>query len=113
MKDIPQVIGGMRLDIDLFDSFVQRLAKHDWFYDYSDDINAYRRGKANETQLKQVASSHPLLKRAFDAYQANMEQQDGPALLTNILALRFEVEELVRQREAKVLHYVGMAPVTA
>jgi hypothetical protein len=110
MKDIPQVINGMRLDIDLFDAYIQRLAKHDWHFEDADDMKAYRSGKANETQLKQVANSHPLLQRAFDAYSDYVTKNNGPDMLLKILGLRYEVEDLVRQREAKVLFYVGMAP---
>lgn len=57
------------LDLTIFNAFVQRLAAHDWHYDYSDDGNVWRRGKANQAQLVEVANSHPLLKQAFDAHQ--------------------------------------------
>jgi hypothetical protein len=38
--------------VDLFEAELER---HDWFYDYSDDNNTYRAGKAAEKRLLQTA----------------------------------------------------------
>jgi hypothetical protein len=37
------------------DEFEAELERHDWFYDYSDDNNTYRAGKAAEKRLLQIA----------------------------------------------------------
>ena len=37
------------------DFFKEKLEKHDWYYDFSDDIAVYRRGKAAEKKKKKEA----------------------------------------------------------
>lgn len=37
------------------DHFKEKLDKHDWYYEFSDDITVYRAGKANEAALEKEA----------------------------------------------------------
>jgi hypothetical protein len=35
-------------------SFIDKLKTHDWYYQYSDDGNMYRRGKAEDDEIKSI-----------------------------------------------------------
>lgn len=95
----PQVQTNIRIDLEIFDAFVKRLSTHDWHYEYSDDINAYRRGKANTTQLHQVSNSHPLLQDAYDIFaMAAFSAPDRATRDERIAVLR---EGLRKRLEAK------------
>lgn len=37
------------------DFFNEKLEKHDWYYEFSDDITVYRRGKKAEAELEEAA----------------------------------------------------------
>lgn len=57
------------MDIKEFDQLLER---HDWHYTSSDDISVFRRGKAAEEKLDQLAQTspqHDLLYRAYKTYQ--------------------------------------------
>lgn len=58
----------IHVDLKVFDAFLERLDRHDWQFEYSDDGSVWRRGHTNHTQLIEVSNGHPILKRAFDAY---------------------------------------------
>ncbi len=50
------------------DLFKEKLDKHDWYYEFSDDITVYRSGKANEAALmKEAAEAGPEFQAAFSA----------------------------------------------
>lgn len=50
------------------DVFKEKLDKHDWYYDFSDDISVFRAGKANEASLmKEAAEGGPEFQAAFTA----------------------------------------------
>lgn len=46
----------------------KRLERHDWYYNQSDDIRMYRRGKAQMEELEKAAKTSPKHKKLFDAY---------------------------------------------
>lgn len=54
--------------IDEFNSYVQRLANHDWTYDYSDDHSVWRRGQQVRDGLIADARKHPEFQQAFNAW---------------------------------------------
>ena len=43
---------------DLLDSYEAMLRKHDWYYDYSDDHRAYRKG---DDEYQQIRATHAKL----------------------------------------------------
>jgi hypothetical protein len=62
------------------DFFMEKLEAHDWYYEFSDDIKVYRRGKASEEELKKEAQENgPEFKAAwqtaFDRVVANINKK--------------------------------------
>jgi hypothetical protein len=51
-----------------FDKFNQDLNNHDWFYDYSDDGNVWRRGSEVREHLMRTAESDPVLQSLYDLH---------------------------------------------
>lgn len=56
------------LTIQQFDDYVKALSFHDWTYDYSDDGNVWRAGRAAATRLLEQAKDEPKLKAAYAAW---------------------------------------------
>lgn len=54
--------------LEQFNAYVQELARHDWYYDYSDDHSVWRRGENNYQALRKQASSDPLYQQAFNIW---------------------------------------------
>ena len=54
--------------LEEFDAYLKRLEHHDWYYDYSDDMRAYRAGKAVRDSLVWSSKNQPLMREAFKAY---------------------------------------------
>lgn len=53
------------------EAFFARLARHDWFYSYSDDGGAYHLGSDEQAQLERIARQspeHEKLFRDFESY---------------------------------------------
>lgn len=50
------------------EEFRKLLDAHDWYYDFSDDGNVMRRGRAAEDRLKAIAASSPELQEYYTAY---------------------------------------------
>lgn len=60
--------------------FYDLLAKHDWYFDYSDDFRVWQRGQAERQRIRTIAKEsveHNDLFRAFYAHYFN-----GPAWST-------------------------------
>lgn len=53
-------------------SFEDMLKKHDWFYNYSDDHNAWRAGKDNLASLRKKAEEHQIYRNAFNIWETYM-----------------------------------------
>jgi hypothetical protein len=51
-------------------SYIEQLERHDWHYDYSDDLKVYISGAASFHHLKQEKNSSELHKRAFEIWHA-------------------------------------------
>ena len=52
------------------DFFKEKLEKHDWYYQYSDDINVYRAGKTKEEEInKAMEQGGEEFRRAFNEYR--------------------------------------------
>lgn len=60
--------------------FYDMLAKHDWYYPFSDDITAYIKGFNRERALSDIASTSPELKNLYVAFEDHYFS--GPAFST-------------------------------
>lgn len=73
--------------VEEFDKYVQALAGHDWYYDYSDDARVHRAGLANSQKLQSQMQANPNWTQAYWAYvnyyfsegeaKDNKETRDG------------------------------------
>lgn len=50
---------------ELLKQYRELLAKHDWFYSYSDDYSVYRRGEDNMAQIRRL---QPQVDQDFSVY---------------------------------------------
>ncbi len=57
--------------------YYDALRAHDWFYAYSDDGRAYRRGRAEATHLAQVAKQSPAHTQMYGEF-STWRQDNGP-----------------------------------
>jgi hypothetical protein len=48
------------------EKYREMLLKHDWYYDFSDDIRVWRAGKKHEELLKHIAKQSPEHKKLWD-----------------------------------------------
>lgn len=86
------------LTVEQFDNYLNKLALHDWFYDFSDDNRVWRSGKDARQSLMEEASKHTILAQAFTAWGNFIftKEERSKALLTkeNVLSqLRREITE--------------------
>lgn len=88
------------ITLAIFEAFVARLAGFDWWYDYSDDGNVWRRGQAQKQQIIEITKTHPILKRAYDAYAAYNYTREG-TYETRRPALEAELNRLREQLQAQ------------
>lgn len=51
--------------------YYDQLARHDWYYMYTDDIRIYRNGSDEETRLRVLAKTAPEYQRLFDDFSAH------------------------------------------
>ena len=58
-------------------------ARHDWFYDYSDDHSVYCRGRDSESNLVGLASNDPELQDIYNAWCKYMSNQSIKPKLEN------------------------------
>lgn len=49
------------------DAFIQRLERHDWFYEMADDSRTFKAGQAEHQKLEAEARADPLLLVLFNA----------------------------------------------
>lgn len=49
--------------------FFKELAKHDWYYAFSDDRLIYRRGEENQRRLSVLAQQSEMHQKIFDAFK--------------------------------------------
>ena len=49
--------------------FFDKLRFHDWYYEYSDDHDAWRKGRANLGVLLQIAKESPEHTKLFSEYE--------------------------------------------
>lgn len=52
-------------------AFYDRLERHDWYYDWSDDNSVWRRGRAEATALKAISQQSPEHMALFTAYSVH------------------------------------------
>ena len=53
-----------------FQEYINKLNRHDWFYDYSDDHSVWRSGLASAKEIMNQSKEHPIYDKAYKAYQA-------------------------------------------
>jgi hypothetical protein len=54
--------------------FYQRLERHDWYSDFSDDWRLRQRVAARMEELRQIAADNPVLQNLLDDYQRHKFQ---------------------------------------
>ena len=52
------------------EEFLKVLARHDWFYQYSDDYSVWRRGQEASDRIQGLIQQHPELKEVYTTYVA-------------------------------------------
>lgn len=57
--------------------YFRELEKHDWYYSFSDDNGAYRRGHENEMRLKAIAAESEKHQRLYDGFMAHFSSGDA------------------------------------
>ena len=61
--------------------FFSLLEKHDWFYQYSDDHRAWKKGSTESKRLQAIIQEDPLFTRMYLAYSDYMfkplEEREG------------------------------------
>ena len=57
------------LTVEQFDAYIVKLQKHNWYYDFSDDNNVWKRGKEVRKELLDDAAQHKILQQAFIAWE--------------------------------------------
>ena len=60
--------------------YYDMLARHDWFYEYSDDNAVWRRGVASETAIREATTQSPAHAELYQAYHDHISS--GPAFKT-------------------------------
>ena len=58
----------MTTSIKEFNEFVNTLANHDWYYEFSDDHRVYTRGRDQRKTLENQSKDNPLLQEAYNLY---------------------------------------------
>lgn len=79
--------------IEEFDAYVQQLAAHDWYYDFSDDSRVYRAGRIAKERLSAQAQRHEFYQKAFKAWcDYEFNRIDDTARDKAIAALRQAIQ---------------------
>lgn len=89
------------LTLEEFVKYINKLALHDWFFDYSDDPSVWKRGNASHRQLVEEAAKHPVLAQALEAWEEYVlsDGRSPSGLLAKeniILMLRNQISEPLR-----------------
>lgn len=61
----------------------EMLCQFDWFYDFSDDLNTWERGKRDHEKIEAIANQSPEHKKLFEDFKKHMSS--GPAYGTERL----------------------------
>ena len=64
--------------------FFDLLKKHDFWYTYSDDHQAFKKGSAQRIVIGKWLKDHPSLKWVWDSFCRAMEAQKNPMSLEEI-----------------------------
>lgn len=56
--------------------FYERLERHDWYYDFSDDGGVWRAGSAERTRLMEASTLSPEHAKLFKAWKAHAQHED-------------------------------------
>ena len=52
--------------LEQLNAYIDRLNQHDWYFDYSDDGNVWRRGNERRAQLVQHAQTHDIYQQSYN-----------------------------------------------
>jgi hypothetical protein len=80
----------LAIDAEYFD----RLSRHDWFYEYSDDGRVYRKGRDAEASLKADARDNPWRMQALVLWQEHISAVHG-GNREHVIPTAVEVEEVL------------------
>lgn len=86
------------ITIKQFNDYVEMLDHHDWHYDYSDDINVWRRGKDQYKTLTHMAKQDTIYQEVFSEFSAYAHRSDRKADdYKNLVAKLMVMREQLRQ----------------
>lgn len=54
-----------------------KLSRHDWYYNYSDDGSVWRRGEENESKLIAISRQSPEHKALYDGFKEHHFTGEG------------------------------------
>jgi hypothetical protein len=58
-----------QITLEAFNEFCSKVARHDWYYQYSDDRRAYQAGSTSWSNISRTAKLYPEAKEALELYQ--------------------------------------------
>lgn len=89
------------LTLEQFDNYLNKLALHDWFYDFSDDNNVWKSGKAARQSLMEEAAKHTILAQAYTAWgnYVYVRENREKALLTKESVISQLRKEIIEPKE--------------
>lgn len=56
--------------LEELDAYIKLLKHHDWYFDYSDDGNVWRRGNEQQKVITDTAKKHELYDQAYKIWSA-------------------------------------------
>ena len=91
------------ITIQEFEDYLDKLEYHDWYYEYSDDGEVWRKGQAARQQLKAIAATDPVYCEMYQACHALQFREDiSPGSYDRARAVYVAlITELRQQFEAK------------
>lgn len=86
------------ITIKQFNDYVEMLDHHDWHYDYSEDINVWRRGRDQYKTLTAMAKQDPVYQEIFSTFSAyvyasNRKDDDYKNMVAKLMVLREQLRQ--------------------
>lgn len=63
------------LTLESFNAFVASLARHDWYYDFSDDHSVWNAGRNSMMAIASTSRLDPICQAALDAWRAYIDKK--------------------------------------
>lgn len=88
----------MKPTLEDFNAYILAMSKHDWYYDYSDDGNVWRRSEAQHQAIRGQAKNHPIYQKAYNIFVGFLNRGSLPS--AEALATR---DRLLNELRAELL----------